>query len=612
MSGKLTRTLLGKLNPGVFGAVAQAMRDQAQKIEPEQSQFSHRLRFPGDGGEWTGAASDALQARADGFRKTYTEDHTRLIDGAKDCELGKDYLFEGKRAAQSQIEKTEAEHRGYEVDGKYWDCGQPFTVADDFTVQVKPGALPSGAPVGLYNLLLIEARTEEESVKRVVTHLEELGSTWGAKVQQAIDVSHLALDSHGQPFPASPHAHATADGIADGTIPLPKDPKVMEELWSRLLPEEKDKIFGRYPHVCDMDGIPATDKDHYNRVTLDNEVTDKQHALQRVQDEHKDWNAERPPDRLTTGEMHAWEAWSARVKDAQQSLQRDVDFRNTLAPRRDSAGNVMQGGERYLLMHDGKGHASVATGNPDTAQNTTVYVPGTGAHLNEFGGGMSRCDSMFDSAVKAGSPPDKTSVINWYGYDAPDWVAENNPSTSEAARAGAPVLDSFLDGLRATHEGDPSHTTVVAHSYGTAVVGEAATHGNTLNADEVIYAGSPGTDVGHVTDMSLTGVSREQVSAHIFAAADISDPVPRAAEVPIIHGPFGLPILVPPGGVLGPLGEPAHGPAPTDPGFGLPKSQIIDVDPHPGTHAHSEYWDRTPGKDSAWREMGKIIAQGRK
>ncbi|ADG99333.1 protein of unknown function DUF1023 [Segniliparus rotundus DSM 44985] len=553
MSGKLTRSLLGKLNPGVFGAVAQAMREQAQKIEPEQSRFSHRLRFPGGGGEWTGSASDALQSRADWFRKTYAEDHTRLLDAARDCDQAKDYLFEGKRAAQSQIEKTEAEHRGYGVDGKYWDCGQPFTVADDFTVQVKPGALPSGAPVGLYNLLLIEAGTEEEGVKRAVAQLEDLGNTWGAKVQQAIDVSHMALDSHGQPFPASPHAHDMAKGIADGTIPLPKDPKAMEELWDRLLPEEKDKIFGRYPHVCDMDGIPAADKDHYNRVTLDNEVADKQHALQRVQDEHKDWSAERAPDRLTVGEMRAWEAWSARVKAAQQSLQQDVDFRNTLAPRRDGAGNVMPGGERYLLMHDGKGHASVATGNPDTAKNTTVYVPGTQAHLNDFGGGMGRCEDMQDSAVFAGSPREKTSVINWYGYDAPDWVAENNPSSSEAAQAAAPALDSFLDGLRATHEGDPSHTTVVAHSYGTDVVGQAATHGNTLNADEVIYAGSPGSDVAHVTDMSLTGVSREQVAAHIFAAADISDPVPRTAGVPVIHGPFGVPIPVPPGGIPRPV-----------------------------------------------------------
>ena len=72
------------------------------------------------------------------------------------------------------------------------------------------------------------------------------------------------------------------------------------------------------------------------------------------------------------------------------------------------------------------------------------------------------------------------------------------------AVAAAPLLDNFVSGLRATHDGS-FHSTVVSHSYGTAVAVEAASHGRTLDVDDVVFVASPGVTVDHASDLHLSG-----------------------------------------------------------------------------------------------------------
>jgi pimeloyl-ACP methyl ester carboxylesterase len=77
----------------------------------------------------------------------------------------------------------------------------------------------------------------------------------------------------------------------------------------------------------------------------------------------------------------------------------------------------------------------------------------------------------------------------WLDYDAPDFVDEGaGRGRAEAAVAG---LRRFQDGLRATHDGDPAHLTVLGHSYGSLVVGTAAQAPGPI-ADDVVFVGSPG------------------------------------------------------------------------------------------------------------------------
>ncbi|NKS73950.1 hypothetical protein GS531_16995 [Rhodococcus hoagii] len=98
------------------------------------------------------------------------------------------------------------------------------------------------------------------------------------------------------------------------------------------------------------------------------------------------------------------------------------------------------------------------------------------------------------------------------------------------AGPGAPALDGFQDGLRVTHDGERSHNVVLGHSYGTTLVGTAASQGRTLDADALVFVASPGTSVNHVTDLSLTGISGDEIGDHVFSTKSARDPVPLFAD----------------------------------------------------------------------------------
>ncbi|MGL6235702.1 MAG: alpha/beta hydrolase [Segniliparus sp.] len=618
MSGPLTRALLEKLNPSVLSTAAQALRARAGKIADEQAQFPKRLRFPASGKEWTGAASDALQERASGFGRAYGTEHTRLLAAAETYTQADGYISESAKTARQFLAGVESMPMLVaSPDGsKTWDCGEPFEVAQDFAVHVKPGSVPQGAPWQIGQLLQFKAAELTEDLKRLVGQLEDLGRDWGSKVREAMDFKDLALDSKGQPYtPYDSHRAAmeTIEGMASGAVP--DNPFILRDQWGKLNDGEKEEMWRKHAHIGDLDGIPAVDKDKFNRATFDRETEEKKQGVQRILDEHKDWNLDHAPHNPGSNEGRQWREWKNRADAAQADLQKSLDLQGALKPVLDPNGKEIPGQHRYLLQHAQDGtRAVVSAGNPDTAKNVATFVPGTTEHADHLPGDMHRIDGMFNSAVNAGSPKDGTSVIGWFGYDAPDWVGENNPSSPKGAEAGAPLLDRFQDGLRATHEGDPSHNTVIGHSYGSTVVGEAASHGRTLNADDVIYLGSPGVEMQSPSDLRLTGVDPSQAASHTWAAADKWDPVPHSESIPVVHGPFGVPIPALPGTGLGPFGDSPLGPAPTGSEFNLPKSQIIPVDPHPPTWdhpmpggAHSDYWDDTQGKDSALTTMGVII-----
>lgn len=220
------------------------------------------------------------------------------------------------------------------------------------------------------------------------------------------------------------------------------------------------------------------------------------------------------------------------------------------------------------------GKAIVSAGNPDTARNVATYVPGTGAGLAGITGEMDRSDRMMDAAREAHSP--STAVISWVGYDAPNDVVPNAMSSSYAENAKKD-LDSFQDGLRASHHGDPSHNTLVGHSYGTTVVGHAARDEH-LAVDEIVFVASPGVGVNQASELGLP-------PGHVHATVDAHDPIQLT---------------------------PVHGIEPQNPGFDAnvfssgPKDPAQEIQ---GSwyedRAHSMYWD--PG-NKALDNMGRIIA----
>ena len=122
---------------------------------------------------------------------------------------------------------------------------------------------------------------------------------------------------------------------------------------------------------------------------------------------------------------------------------------------------------------------------------------------------------------------------------------------------------------------------MLGHSYGSTVIGHSA-RDEGLNADEVVFVGSPGVGVSSAGHLNFP-------DEHVYATV---------AEHDMIHvANTGNPVFDP------------HGPDPTSGGFG---AHVFASDPGtagPGGiysgDAHSEYWN---DRNVALKNMGYIIA----
>ncbi|WP_406123187.1 alpha/beta hydrolase [Streptomyces sp. NBC_00989] len=333
------------------------------------------------------------------------------------------------------------------------------------------------------------------------------------------------------------------------------------EWWKGLTAEEQTAWISMRPDsVGAIDGLPATVRDEANRTVLA-----EAHGV--AQGEYDTWLKQHPEpspryqpyiDPFTgtimksiSVETQEWKDWEESRKSAHKSL----DGMDAIQQRFDATGtNGLP--DAYLLgfSTEGDGRAIVANGNPDTADHTAVYVPGTTAELGNIDGNMNRMANVWHTANDAADGK-AVSTITWLGYDAPDSVVKDAPF-EHYAYDGAPAFRNFMDGLDTSHSGDsPAHTTVIAHSYGTTLVGAAAETGH-LNADDVVFAGSPGVKVSGADEMDVP-------KGHVWNEEAEGDPVPD-------------------------LGRWGHGGdrfiIPSDPHFGA-NQMTTDTD------GHSGYWD---------------------
>ena len=151
-------------------------------------------------------------------------------------------------------------------------------------------------------------------------------------------------------------------------------------------------------------------------------------------------------------------------------------------------------GRQILLFEPyGDGRVVEVFGDLESAQRIAVSVPGMANDITNFstdgGGFRTNAADLFASSEPG------VATIAWLGYDTPDSVGA---ASTGAASAGAPALQSFLEGI------DPHrdrNITVVAHSYGSVLAGTAAGVG--LEADNLVFVGSPGTTLPNAGDAKL-------------------------------------------------------------------------------------------------------------
>lgn len=507
-------------------AAATSWRALAEQLETAQVQHRHKVTGPLHASGWEGTDATYGFMMMEGNERKLGNARTQVGSIATVLSGTCDEMQQAQQRLRKAVREAEADHFAVDDDG--W-VSDPTDDDMSFAERHDP-AYRQGRTVR--NGLLGEYRARIEQAVADAEHSANEGKT----LLHQIDT--FDLDKVYGSDSAREDARRVADayGIDKGDIPKGEDPAKNAAWWKGLTPEQQQMYTDAYPRrIGWLDGIPTTARDEANRKAIELSL-----------------GAYREKEQAGTLGIHDERQYSALLK-----LQESLD-------KADGASRPHD--ELYVLGVDaekGDGRALVAKGNPDTADNTAIQVPGTTNDLSNFNGQLNRIDHLQDAAMKA-DPRADTSVIAWLGYDAPE--ADGSVVTPGRADEGAEDLRHFTEGLRESHQGDPTHMTVLGHSYGSTMVGAAASGGEGIGADEVVVVGSPGMTVDHASDLQMD-------PDHVWSGYAPDDVVADQLS--------GLT-----------LGE-----NPNEEAFG---GQVFEVD----THEHDGYWDE--GSESL-RNQGKII-----
>ncbi|MFD8705624.1 alpha/beta hydrolase [Kitasatospora sp. NPDC059648] len=363
------------------------------------------------------------------------------------------------------------------------------------------------------------------------------------------------------------------------------DPNSVKAWWNGLTDEQQHRMVLNHPdQIGNMDGIPAVDRDQANRINLARGKQDIQRQL--------DGLGPAPSATIGSGRFirpnPAYTDWQQKHDDLTDKMNGINAIEGRLNHPVDDKHPPT-----FLMGFDtnGHGHAIVAVNNPDTADNVSTYVPGTGARLGSIGSDINRSDVMVASANDASKGKSTTSSITWVGYDAPQSIIPEAADDTYAKNAEDKLV-SFENGLHATHNGKIGNNTILAHSYGTTTVGYTMRdHG--LPVDNAVLIASPGAGVENAKDLRID-------PNHVYAAQSPADAIGWAAAT----DPSGM-------------GDNVWDNIKTDWGFGdgdhhlmygrqttAPQfgANVMPVDPNAG---HSDYWnDGSP----TLAAMGQVIA----
>jgi hypothetical protein len=270
-------------------------------------------------------------------------------------------------------------------------------------------------------------------------------------------------------------------GLAAAVGPLPAlpvppsgdPPAAVAAWWAGLSASAQLAVVAADPfRIGALDGVPAWARDRANRVLLTRALS--------------------APD--APGHRTAL-AVAGRLADAE------------------AAGRPVQ----LYAFDPGAGLAAVAVGDLDSADAVGVLVPGMGTTVaDDLGALMTSAEDLADAARTA-VPGLAVATLAWIGYRAPRDLLQ--AVRRRYARRGAPALADDLAGLAgsrpATGHADP-RTTVLAHSYGTVLLDQAADRPGRLATDAVVLMGSPG--------MERDGDLRRE-AGEVYDAAGGLDPV---------------------------------------------------------------------------------------
>ncbi|MEV8441557.1 alpha/beta hydrolase [Actinosynnema sp. NPDC051121] len=308
------------------------------------------------------------------------------------------------------------------------------------------------------------------------------------------------------------------------TVPGPgTDPKQVAAWWKSLTKEQQDELLRtRFQELGQLRGLPSGVLDQANRMRISDDLQrfgaqrdqlDAQLAA-RARELGLDPSNSADMTKLLNDERYASlneqrQEAATKAENAQKAADSLRNAEEIAATKGWEAGDVR------LLAYDpygprGDGGMAVAYGDPDTATNLAVCVPGTGSDMGSFG--LSQAANLREQMG-----PNGNATIQWLGYDAPGWAPGEVDNPAQAREGGANLV-ADVDGYRAAAgaAGHDPHVTVIGHSYGSTTVGYAGMNG--LAADDIAFVGSPGVGASSVDQLSAG-------PGHVYVGATEHDPV---------------------------------------------------------------------------------------
>lgn len=436
------------------------------RIERQHSTL-HLLRS-----NWQGAARDAAIAKATPTVRQLQQLHTSMTVLQTTLQQG--------GAALTRI-RADVLRTADQLRGQGWEVGP------DGTVSVRPGsALDSCARIGTVNEMRLRQLAAANSVtmKTLLASFDSTDRRLGSNLRSAV----AALDGRPATFWAGIGDLPLQPPDTGLAIPNNKSPEEIKTWWESLSQADQDRLLREHPEkLGNLNGIPAADRSTANIEVMNRDIARVENATEAI------------------------------PYDVMQRYYNAVEIRDGLTAQR-----AKTGAQTYLYVYepdafDNQGRAAIAIGNPDTADNTAVVVPGTGNSVES--GWLSSDDAarVYDQTAKA-DPTRSTAVLAWMGYDAPDSMADVRVGQPDLARQGGDLLAGDVNALTVTSQGD-SHVTVIGHSYGSTTVADAAA-GSGMRVDDVVLIGSPGTDLARsAADFHLSE------GGHLYVGAASTDPV---------------------------------------------------------------------------------------
>lgn len=360
---------------------------------------------------------------------------------------------------------------------------------------------PDAKTEALLKKLIDDAKADAADDVRDALHgLQSIRDGYSATLQNCL--GNLRTDGY------DPNILAPVD--ADTQIPPPStNPEDVHRWWTSLTPQQRQRFMAEHPdQVGNLNGVPILARNDAN-LTVMNQDLDRVRGIAGRNGVSVDDVLREP----------------AKFGLSATDITRYQNANETKLGLDHDAGDPLHPNPVYLFAYDptafgGKGRAAIAIGNPDTAKNTAVIVPGTSSSVK--GGwlhdGHNDAINLFEQA-NAADPHNPTAVIAWMGYDAPNGFDDVvRISTPELARTGSAALAQDVNGLWATHLGAGQHVTVLGHSYGSTTVADAFAMHN-MHANDAVLLGCPGTD------RATTAASFHLDGGHVFVGDASTDPV---------------------------------------------------------------------------------------